>query len=50
MAEKKIPTIVFGPGDERFAHSANEKIEAEQLLRASMFYAALPKILAERLR
>ena len=48
MGEKGIPTIVFGPGEERFAHSADEQVRVEQLVRAAMFYAMLPGIIAKR--
>jgi len=48
MGEKGIPTVVFGPGEERFAHSADEQVEVDQLVRAAMFYATLPGIIAKR--
>ncbi len=50
MGEKGIPTIVFGPGEERFAHSADEQVKVEQLVQAAMFYAVLPGIIAKRHR
>jgi len=50
MGEKGIPTIVFGPGEERFAHSADEQMKVEQLVQAAMFYAMLPGIIAKRYR
>ncbi len=34
-----IPTIGFGPGNEDFAHSPNERCDIAQLPVASMFYA-----------
>ncbi|NIM02998.1 YgeY family selenium metabolism-linked hydrolase [bacterium] len=48
MGEKGIPTVVFGPGEERFAHSADEQVKVEQLVQAAMFYATLPGIIAKR--
>jgi len=36
-----IPTIGFGPGDEKLAHSPNEKVAIEHLVKASAFYAAM---------
>jgi putative selenium metabolism hydrolase len=36
-----IPTIGFGPGDEKLAHAPNEKVAVEQLVKASAFYASL---------
>lgn len=44
-----IPTVGFGPGVEREAHSAEEKIEIDSALKAVEFYAAFPKYLAEAL-
>lgn len=35
-----VPTVGFGPGDERFAHAPNERCEVEHLVRAVVFYAA----------
>jgi putative selenium metabolism hydrolase len=34
-----IPTIGFGPGDEALAHAPNEKVDVEDLIKASAFYA-----------
>jgi len=36
-----IPTIGFGPGNEELAHSPNEKVPVEHLVKASAFYAAM---------
>jgi len=33
-----IPSIGFGPGDERYAHSPNERIPIDQLAKALAFY------------
>lgn len=35
-----IPTIGFGPGEERLAHVANERVPAEDLVTAMKFYVA----------
>lgn len=37
-----IPTLGFGPGREECAHKPDEWVEEGELLRAAMFYAALP--------
>ena len=50
MGEKEIPTIIFGPGEEKFTHSANEQVKVEHLIRAAMFYAMLPGRIAGRYR
>jgi acetylornithine deacetylase/succinyl-diaminopimelate desuccinylase-like protein len=34
-----IPTIGFGPGDERLAHAPNEKVPVDDLVKAAAFYA-----------
>jgi putative selenium metabolism hydrolase len=36
-----IPTIGFGPGDEKLAHSPNEKVPIQHLVKAATFYAAI---------
>ena len=48
MGEKHIPTIVFGPGEERVAHSADEQVKVEHLIKGAMFYAMLPVMISER--
>jgi len=48
VGEKGIPTVIFGPGEEKFAHSAGEQVKVEHLTGASMFYALLPGILVKR--
>lgn len=42
-----IPSIGFGPGDEKEAHAPNEKNRIADLERASAFYAMLPYMLDE---
>jgi putative selenium metabolism hydrolase len=38
-----IPTIGFGPGDEEWAHMMDEHISLEEVVRATEWYALLPK-------
>ncbi|WP_269770959.1 M20/M25/M40 family metallo-hydrolase [Thermosipho africanus] len=45
-----IPTVGFGPGEERFAHAPNEKVEIEHLVKAAAFYATFPKTIVELLK
>jgi putative selenium metabolism hydrolase len=40
-----IPTIGFGPSNEIYAHTVNENMPAEDLVKAAAFYAALPGFL-----
>ncbi|MBI9045175.1 MAG: YgeY family selenium metabolism-linked hydrolase [Anaerolineaceae bacterium] len=42
-----IPSIGFGPGDERTAHTLNEQVPLDELVNATEFYAYLPKALKE---
>jgi len=44
-----IPSIGFGPGDERTAHTINENVSLEDMVNATEFYAYLPKSLKEKL-
>ncbi len=46
MGMKRIPTMGFGPGDPKYAHSINERIEANDLVPAAAFYALFPSILS----
>ena len=40
-----IPTIGFGPSNEIYAHTVNENMPAEDLVKAAAFYAAIPQYL-----
>lgn len=44
-----IPSIGFGPGDEKTAHRIDENVPLDEVVRATEFYALLPKILGERI-
>jgi len=37
-----VPTMGFGPGDEIDAHSVNERVAIDHLVKAAQFYAAFP--------
>jgi putative selenium metabolism hydrolase len=41
-----IPSIGFGPGDERMAHTAGECVPLEEVVKATEFYALLPAFIA----
>jgi putative selenium metabolism hydrolase len=43
-----IPSIGFGPGDEKTAHMRNENVPLDEVVSATEFYALLPKLLAEQ--
>ena len=43
----KIPSIGFGPGDEKTAHMQHENVPLDDVVRSAEFYALLPKVLAE---
>jgi len=42
-----IPTIGFGPGEERFAHAADERVPIEDLASAAQVYAQLAATMLE---
>ena len=41
-----IPSIGFGPGDERLAHTAGEFVPLGEVVKATEFYALLPGLIA----
>lgn len=43
-----IPSIGFGPGDEKTAHTLLENVPLDEVVSAAEFYAYLPRALAER--
>lgn len=48
FAEKGIDTVIFGPGDLKMAHSKNESVEVEQVIKFSrLLYILIKKILSE---
>ncbi len=40
-----IPSIGFGPGDEVHAHTVNDQVPLDDVVRAAAFYAALPAMI-----
>jgi putative selenium metabolism hydrolase len=46
----QIPAIGFAPGDEFTAHTMNENVPLEDVVRAAEWYAWLPHVLAEKNR
>jgi putative selenium metabolism hydrolase len=40
-----IPSIGFGPGDEIYAHTVGECVPLEEVVKATEFYALLPKMI-----
>jgi putative selenium metabolism hydrolase len=42
MGTRSIPTIGFGPGEEKHAHSPNDQVRVGDLWKASAFYALFP--------
>ena len=41
MGVAGIPTVGFGPGDERFAHTVDDQVRIDDLVSAAQVYAAL---------
>ena len=44
-----IPSIGFGPGDEKFAHAPLEQVPLKEVVDATAFYALFPKLLSEKI-
>lgn len=44
-----IPSIGFGPGDEKVAHTIHEHVPLEDVVQATAFYALLPAMLREQM-
>ena len=42
-----VPCFGFGPGNEIYAHSVEEQIPVEHLVKAAVFYAIFPTIFAQ---
>jgi putative selenium metabolism hydrolase len=45
-----IPSIGFGPGDEKTAHMRDENVPLDDVVKATEFYALLPKMLSEKVK
>jgi acetylornithine deacetylase/succinyl-diaminopimelate desuccinylase-like protein len=45
-----IPSIGFGPGDEKTAHMQHENVPLEEVVRSTEFYALFPQQLKEQLK
>ena len=43
-----IPCVGFGPGKEEHAHSVNDQVAVEQLVKSAAFYAAFPSFYLQR--
>ena len=44
----KIPSIGFGPGDEETAHTVNDSVSLDDVVKATEFYAVLTGVLSEK--
>jgi acetylornithine deacetylase/succinyl-diaminopimelate desuccinylase-like protein len=40
-----IPSIGFGPGDEETAHTVNDSVPLDDMVKATEFYALLPSLI-----
>jgi len=45
-----IPSIGFGPGDEKTAHMRDENVPIEEVVQATAFYALFPEMLSKKLK
>ena len=48
MGRLGIPTVGFAPGLEELAHTTEEWVAVDDLLRATAVYSLIPAVLAER--
>lgn len=48
MGKAGIPSIGFGPGDERYAHTTLDQVPLEEVTASAKFYALLPLVLSAR--
>ncbi|MDD5688165.1 MAG: YgeY family selenium metabolism-linked hydrolase [Elusimicrobia bacterium] len=48
MGEEKIPTIGFGPGEEKYCHVPNEQIRTSDVLESIKFYSLFPLMFSKR--
>ena len=49
MGKAGIPSIGFGPGDERYAHTTLDQVPLAEVTASARFYALLPLVLARLL-
>ena len=42
-----IPTVGFAPGREELAHTTQERVAVEDLIKATAVYSRIPEVLAE---
>ncbi len=49
MGAYGIPTVGFAPGREELAHTTQERVSVEDLLKATAVYSRIPEILVERI-
>ncbi|PIE32868.1 YgeY family selenium metabolism-linked hydrolase [candidate division KSB3 bacterium] len=45
-----IPCVGFGPGKEKHAHSVDDQVKVEQLVKSAAFYAAFPGVYMQNKR
>jgi acetylornithine deacetylase/succinyl-diaminopimelate desuccinylase-like protein len=45
-----IPSIGFGPGDEETAHTINDSVSLDDMVRSTAFYALIPAMVAIKLK
>jgi putative selenium metabolism hydrolase len=48
MGKAGIPSIGFGPGDEREAHTMHESVPLNEVVQATEFYALLPSLINQQ--
>ncbi len=50
MGRLGIPTIGFGPAEERHAHSVDDQVRIDHLTKSAMFYSLFPAVYSKRVK
>jgi acetylornithine deacetylase/succinyl-diaminopimelate desuccinylase-like protein len=50
MGRLGIPTIGFGPAEERHAHSVDDQVRVDHLTKSAMFYTLFPAVYSARIK
>ena len=48
MGMMNVPTIGFGPANEIYAHTVDDQIPVDHLVKAAAFYAAFPTVYSQK--
>jgi acetylornithine deacetylase/succinyl-diaminopimelate desuccinylase-like protein len=43
-----VPTFGFGPANEKYAHTVDDQVPVEHLVKAAAFYALFPSVYSRK--